>query len=143
MKDNIIKHCIICSKSIPRNRARWSHVKYCSDECARKAYQDKYYLPYKGLSTSTVGTINELRVCCDLLSKGYEVFRALSPHCSCDLAILKNGKLLRIEVRAGYKKKDGTIKCGTAPQKINSFKEIKADIWAIVVGEKICYEPEL
>ena len=35
----------------------------------------------------------------DLLRRGWEVFRAVSPACSCDLIIHRAGVLLRVEVR--------------------------------------------
>jgi hypothetical protein len=94
-----------------------------------------------GLASATVGALGELLVAADLLIRGYEVFRAISPSCSCDLAILKDGKLLRVEVRTGYRttvdpdaiaigKKQGTH---------------RADILAVVVHSptRIRYEPEL
>lgn len=87
------------------------------------------------LSTGVVGTINELRVCVDLLLKGYEVFRSVSSMCSCDLAILKDGKLLRLEVKTGYYLTN--MKLGK-PQ----IRGQKFDILAIVTRDKIHYQPE-
>jgi len=86
------------------------------------------------LPTGTVGAISELRVCAFLLSRGYEVFRSVSPSCSCDLAILKDGKLLRIEVRSGYRQENGRI--------ITSRKHI-ADVLAIAIKDEVIFEPEL
>lgn len=51
------------------------------------------------ISSSTVGAVGELRVAADLLTKGFEVFRALSPTCSCDLLAMKDGRIIRIECR--------------------------------------------
>ncbi len=58
------------------------------------------------IDTCKNGTISELMVCADLLSKGYEVFRSVSPTASFDLVAHKrnkNGthKLIRIEVTTG------------------------------------------
>jgi hypothetical protein len=66
-----------------------------------------------GLNAGTVGAIGELIVSADLLQKGYEVFRALSPSSSCDLAILtKEKKLIRVEVKTGYRTKmTGRLGC--------------------------------
>jgi len=41
------------------------------------------------LLPSTVGAMAELCVAADLLRHGFEVFRAVSPHSTCDLAVLK------------------------------------------------------
>jgi hypothetical protein len=90
---------------------------------------------YPGINTGTVGAISELRVSVDLLAKGYEVFRALSPACSCDLAILKDGKLLRIEVRTAYRSKNGGI--------VSNHSRFNADHFALVLPDEIVYEPQL
>jgi hypothetical protein len=76
-----------------------------------------------------VGVLSELVVCVDLLQKGYEVFRGVSPSCSCDLAILKNGKLKRVEVTTGHYKKDRTL---VAP---NHHNAEDFDILAIVSSD--------
>jgi hypothetical protein len=90
---------------------------------------------YPGITPSTVGTIGELAVSIDLLSRGVEVFRALSPACSCDLAILQNGKLLRIEVRSGYFIKNRLIVTN---------KKHRADVLAVHVrGYEVFYEPNI
>lgn len=70
----------------------------------------------------------------DLLEKGFEVFRSLSPNCSCDLIIQKDNKLQRVEVRTGFVYKE----------KIAVSRKIRADILAIVLPKgKIIYEPNL
>lgn len=52
------------------------------------------------LSPATRGTVTELRVSAHLLEAGVPVFRALSPSCPFDLAILwKRDTLLGVEVR--------------------------------------------
>ena len=56
----------------------------------------------ENIAPATVGAIGELRVCADLLERGYEVFRALDQaRHSCDLIALKGNLILRIEVRSG------------------------------------------
>lgn len=87
------------------------------------------------LSTGTTGAVSELVASVDLLRKGYEVFRALSPSCSCDLAILKDHQLLRIEVRTG--KRSATGKITYPPDRAN------ADHFAVVVGTEVHYFPVL
>ena len=130
------KICVQCGSEIGGSR-----VKYCSHECASQQHHDKYTSPnlFRGRSISITGTISELRVAVDLLSKGYDVFRALSPHCSCDLVILKNGVPLRIEVRTVHKKASGEIQ-----KSINKLTgENPTDVYAWVLPDTITYEPPL
>jgi len=89
------------------------------------------------LLPSTVGAMAELCVAADLLRHGFEVFRAVSPHSTCDLAVLKGGKLYRVEVKAGYRTASGVLKGNAAKN--------PHDILAIYhAGEGIvAYTPEL
>ena len=57
---------------------------------------------FPDLSFGQIGALGELAVCADLLSRGYEVFRAVSPSCSVDVIAQKNGKISRVEVKTGY-----------------------------------------
>lgn len=130
--------CENCGGKIPETRAN-RYAKYCSKKCydiwAKKHYRgDRPYA--KKLPTGTVGTISELVVSIDLMIKGYEVFRALSPHCSCDLAILNGGKLMTIEVKTTQKDTNG--KFNQTP-----IYSHKADIGALVVGNDVLYVPDL
>lgn len=92
---------------------------------------------YPGLATHTVGAIGELRVSVDLLRLGYEVFRAISATASCDLAVLQNGRLLRVEVRTGYESRHSGKITG------NFEKQFRADILAIALPDRIVYRPPL
>ena len=56
---------------------------------------------HQKISIGTTGAIAELLVCSDLMTRGYEVFRAVSPSCSIDLMAIKNGQTLMVEVRTG------------------------------------------
>ena len=85
--------------------------------------------------TGVIGTVSELRVAADLFQRGYYVFRALSPHCPCDLIGLKDNQLTRFEVRTG------TISQATG--KIWADRRMKADILVIVLATQIIYEPPL
>jgi hypothetical protein len=73
----------------------------------------------------------------DLMKRGYHVFRALSPSCPCDLAVLKDNNLVLIEVTTGYRGKDGK----------HSFPEHKNgryDVVAVVFHDgEIIYKPSL
>ena len=93
--------------------------------------------PASKLPAGTVGAIAELRVSVDLLSKGYEVFRALNPSCPCDLAILCDNRLFRVEVRTAHRSGyTGKVYCD--PSKKEYY-----DILAQVLPEQIVYIPEL
>ena len=134
----MLKHCIRCGKKLPTSR--W---KYCSYECYSIYNREKFDrdnpTTFRGNNSSTTGAISELRVAVDLMCKGYNVFRALSPSCPCDLAVLKNGKLLRIEVRTTYRSQTGQ------PNKVKASRDDKdnIDIYASVLADEIIYEPTL
>lgn len=128
------KSCRNCGTQFATNR-NWQI--FCSNKCQEIDNRKSFQSYYPGLSTGTVGAISELIVCVDLLKKGYEVFRAVSQATSCDLAVLKEHKLYRIEVTTGYRShRTGVL---TKPKKIAS----RYDILAIAIGSDILYEPPL
>ena len=137
-KQKLPNVCIVCGNEIPDAR-RGKNAKYCSKECLLRyqsqGYHDKNISSH--LPAGTVGAISEYRAVSDLLQKGFEVFRAVSPCCSCDLAILKNGILLRIEVRTGHYDTHGK------PIKSAVNQKHKADILALILPNEIQYIPEL
>jgi len=57
-----------------------------------------------------------------LLRQGYEVFRSVSPHCSCDLLAYKAGKTVRVEVRVG---------------RVNRKPTDRADMYLVIVGMRV------
>ncbi len=123
-----------------------SSRKFCSGGHGAKYRLQKNHdaNPPLGITTGTMGAIGELRVAAELLSKGYEVFRAVSPACSCDLAVLKNGQLLRIEVRtAPARPTNSRVLAVTGI--VNNVDKTKSDIAAIISrdGGKIEYHPPL
>jgi Holliday junction resolvase-like predicted endonuclease len=83
-----------------------------------------------------VGAMAELLVASDLLRQGYQVFRACSPHATCDLVAMKDRSMIRVEVRTALMRKDGTL---TA-----SVRETdECDLYALVCGTVIEYmKPE-
>jgi hypothetical protein len=87
-----------------------------------------------GVCTATIGAIGELKVCVDLLKKGYAVFRSVSPACFCDLVIAKDGRLTTVEVRTGKRNARGEL---SYPH------ENRAEVMAIVLPDEIIYLPEL
>ena len=88
------------------------------------------------MNTVKVGTALELIVSIDLMSKGYDVFRALSSSCPCDLIAMKDGKCLRVEVTIGKVSKNGTI--GFNPHDPKNF-----DVIAVPVNNTVYYYPSV
>lgn len=88
-------------------------------------------------NSGTKGAVGELRVAVDLFERGYEVFRSLAQCCSCDLLVLKSGKILRVEVRT----------VPVAKEKWWRNKRAKdsgrQDVFAWVLPDRIIYEPSL
>lgn len=111
---------------------------YCSTACKSKNSNSKVYKYTYGLANGTTGAIQELVVSIDLMKKGYEVFRALSPSCSHDLIATKDKQCLRLEVRTGYLMPNNKL---YYPKNIKT--RIQADRYAIVVGGEVIYEPSL
>jgi hypothetical protein len=109
---------------------------YCSHKCRleTKHQRDKLNNHFK-LATGTIGSISEYRVVAELLGMGFEVFKSVSPHCSCDLIIYdKVDRLcLRVEVKTGTY--TGKAKNINYPK-----KNINADIIAVAFKDKILYE---
>lgn len=128
--------CIICGARISEQRQR-RHAKTCSEQCSIKLTQRKYHQanPQSSLSSNTSGAISEHRVIIDLLSHNFEVFHSVNPGASCDLAILKNGKLSRVEVR--------TRRYSSSGKPYRMTRPVKADILASVLPDKIVYDPSL
>ncbi len=88
---------------------------------------------------NSVGASSELKVCADLLDRGYDVFRAVSPQCPCDLIAHKDGRLCRVEVRTGSKLTPDTIKYAINKK----YDQGRQDIFAVVLPSQIVYSPPL
>ena len=130
-----MRKCENCKKNyigISENqRQRW-----CSEKCS-KEFKYGGDVPIKNISSGTIGAVAELIVSLDLMKRGYEVYRALSPASSCDILALKGKKVFTIEVRTGYKSKDNkTI--------ITNRFNMRAKYLAIVIHRtnEIIYEPD-
>jgi hypothetical protein len=97
------KPCLTCQTTfVPRNR----NAKYCSIMCrptdyAVKTKNTEPTVYPTTLCSVTIGAIGELTVCADLMRKGFNVFRAVSPACYCDLIATHGPTTLVIEVRTG------------------------------------------
>jgi hypothetical protein len=132
--------CISCTGEIPPHKVRRTRgtVKYCDPSC-RAAYWKKQYAGQNtiwNLPSGTVGAINELRVSVDLLVKGYAVFRALSPSCPCDLVLLVDHRVFRVEVTTAHRSSNGRP---TFPAK----NPARYDLLAVVFPDSIVYSTEL
>ena len=102
---------------------------YCSKDCCRKQYITNRQYPLT--SSGTTGAIQELRVAVDLMSKGYEVYRAVSPSSSCDLIALLEGEIYTIEVRTAYITKQGRL--------VYPARNIRAKNLVLVLSDRILY----
>jgi hypothetical protein len=103
--------CLACESLIPKWKNK--HARYCSMKCSKRIDKERNYED-RGIVASNAeqGAISELLVSADLIKRGYEVFRALSPQSSCDLVALKSNETLRIEVRTGFLSRGGNLSYG-------------------------------
>ncbi|MHC4952094.1 MAG: PDDEXK-like family protein, partial [Planctomycetota bacterium] len=138
----IKRNCAVCGRQFDS----FNRAKYCGGHCRRKAHGNLFqtWTKKNGVSTGTVGAASELVVSLDLMLKGYDVFRALSPMCSCDLIAFANGDIYRVEVRTAHRNLF-TKKIASARR---SGEEEKHDIYAQVIYDEhgkpeIVYEPEV
>ena len=132
-----LENCATCHKSFVK---KYRHHIFCSQVCRNKHYlgnRDHPALEVLG-STATMGAIQELRVAVDLMSRGWAVFRALSPSSPFDLAIYKDKKMLRLEVRTGYRAVRGGL---TIPKSWRDDLGEKFDLVAVTLGTTIEYWP--
>jgi hypothetical protein len=130
--------CKQCKTDFKCNRP---HQVFCNRRCRKQFEKARYRakFPEPVLSTGTTGAISELRVAVDLLLKGFEVFRAVSPACSCDLIAMREGKTpIRIEVRPANFQINGRL---TFPRSRKDGG--RQDHFAYVLPESIGYEPPL
>jgi hypothetical protein len=102
-----LRHCLHC-----RSPFRTSNYqqKYCGKECQRAhyygtpIYDESDVLAAASISPGTRGAMSELRVCVDLMARGFHVYRAMSPSCPSDLVVWKErGRAIRIEVKTARK----------------------------------------
>ena len=133
------KNCECCQKKM---KNCLPHKKYCSPSCEKKSksVQFERNIPKDksiNINSSVTGAMNELIVCSDLLRRGHSVFRSVSNACSCDIIILIDKNIKRIEVTTGTMFSNNKF---SIPKKDRS----KFDILAIVFRNgEILYEPEI
>ena len=143
----LMRPCEYCGKTFaPRNKT----TRYCSKICKDQHWKRENPV-HAGLQlpTGTVGAISEIVSAADLLKRGYEVFRAMSPACSCDLIALGPDRVpLRIEVRTGRRSPaTGNLAFSRNGRKIirKGRTEAGLDHYCVVVegGQEIIYIPPL
>ena len=91
---------------------------------------------YPTAALFSTGAIQELRVCIDLMAKGYDVYRAISPSAPFDLAIWRHGKLITVEVKSGYDR-------GGEKLWVPNPTRAPGTVLASVGLDRIEYEPQL
>jgi hypothetical protein len=121
--------CRVCGRKERERCLRRGRPVIRQGQCLGNAY---------GLSNGSMGALSEMVVCADLLRKGYEVFRAVSPSCSCDLIVQRNNKQARVEVRTGRRLVSGDIHAPFGPKDAG-----RQDVLAIVVDGVVEYRPSL
>ncbi len=134
------KVCRVCDREFSVS-GRANHKVFCTVECRTEYYKRRSaYATFPGISSSTIGAMAELLTCYDLMSKGWEVFRAMSPACPCDLIAMKGSLLIRVQVRSTYKFDSGETRIPTSAK-----DEGRQDMFAVVVhnDKHIEYSPPL
>lgn len=96
----ITKHCPFCRR---RFTTKSKKKIYCRAQCQQDAANSRVPKPLTlNLPSGTVGALSEMIAASDLMSKGFGVFRALSPACHCDLIATTENMSYRIEVTTGH-----------------------------------------
>ena len=102
--------CVVCNKQFAKYR---KDHRFCSRECkqveVRRRAPRRHLAGEAKVPTGTAGAISELLIATDLLSKGYHVFRSLSPSCFCDLVAYKGAEHHFVEVRSGFLGSSGAL----------------------------------
>lgn len=125
-----------CNKEFHTTR---SFQKYCNSRCASAARLKDYEVdPFscgEEISPSNKGAFSEMIACADLIRKGYDVFRAVSPASPCDIVAIKDNIILRIEVRTARRYRDGALSHFTC----HKDGPARSDIYMVVLGSEVLY----
>lgn len=138
-----VKTCKFCTKRLVGGR---KDRVYCDTACANEDQRRKWReknpkSPLGELQNNTVAEVNEMRVAIDLLSRGYEVYRAAFQGMPCDMYIcgakVQPYDHYRVEVTSGNRSTSGAV---THPKR----EAVNYDVLAVVLGDgTIVYKPEL
>ena len=106
--------------------------RFCSQRCRNLSY-----FPQRATQVDRhmAGVLNELAVVRDLAERGYEVFRPVSTKASCDIIALREGRVVRVEVRHGFLRRDGTVSY------VRKRDGRAYDVFVAVVGSTLHYIP--
>lgn len=88
----------------------------------------------------SVGGVAELLVCADLLRKGYDVFRSVTNSAACDVVVMRDGLLCRVEVKAGRSLKSGRGTFIIRPSQIGKHDVVAV---ALLDTSRIIYQPTI
>ncbi len=138
----LLRPCVNCGSTETAKRTPLkTHQIYCSIKCRTIYYTSKSGRTTSDISTSSTGTLSELLASADLISKGYYMFRALSPSSPCDLIALRGDKCLRVEVTTG--RRNSNTQSIYYPNKTKD--QAKFDLLVVVVPEEgtVTYYPSL
>lgn len=93
-----------------------------------------------GLPTATTGALAELVVAADLLRRGFEVYRAVSPAAKSDLVIVRDGRILRVQVKTTYRRANGKLMGRCRATDALDPSEVWAFVVHGVIGSEIAYD---
>lgn len=111
--------CFTCGKTF-QNRQK--HTKFCSDKCRKEDFMIRTgRFAQTDLSSNIVGAISEYVVASELMSLGYEVFKAMATNAFCDLIACSPEKNYRIEVKTGYVSTTGKVTFPKSDKKIDVY----------------------
>jgi len=120
-KPKIEKNCKQCGKAFLTHPS----YKFCSQKCSVDWRNNAYTnTNLTQIPSSTVGAIAEIIVSAELMKRGFEVYRAMSPASYSDLIAISGDNIYKIEVRTGrYRKdKDGNLILSYPPQRTENKK---------------------
>jgi hypothetical protein len=138
-KAPIERSCDVCAAPFT---VRVPGHRFCSRPCSKehgrtdKKHTDAWHS--QDIPTGTRGALSELRACVDLMSRGFHVFRAMSPSCPCDLVAWDaDGRIVRIEVKTASRNSSTGVlyRAGTSR---NQF-----DVACYVTRDEVIYDPPI
>ena len=90
-----------------------------------------------GIDVVSIGAVGELAIATDLIKKGFNVFRSLSPASPVDLVVIREGYMCSLEVRTSKRANSGGLR---ASRQIHDYSP---DMFAFWLGDEDSYfEPE-
>lgn len=140
-------NCRYCNKPLPEGK-RGNQV-YCNAQCQKDALARQWReknpkSPLGAVAAGTVAEANDMRVCIDLLGRGFSVYRAAFPAMPYDIIAVDPGAPFELDyinsiaTTTGYRTAAGTVTYNSKVDKRG------ADVVAVVLTDgSIVYKPEL